>query len=319
MALRSHYRARDGVILCTLSGYGHDTEFATELDITSWIDLGDGYARDATVVVAHGEPIEGADAASFVRLPGGWAKDARVVYHGGAVAEAPDDGPWHAPSFRAFGARYVADRRGVFCRRYGYDCYETAPVDDVDPAHFEEIGLTFGRDGARGALLNNGRHDPTLDAGTFTLRSHCFATDKNSVYYLCYGGKHSDELTLRRFAADPASFVVLGAHYAADDDSVFYYLHDDGDANLAELRKLHDVAPATFELLTSVDPGYARADALVFNHGQIEHTIVDPSSFAADAPGYCRDSVHLYRMVPALREVDGAQRYSIEVLVPEIV
>lgn len=319
MGVSTRYFVRNAVVVCELTGYGRTSEIDTTLDLASWRDLGDGYAVDARTVVRAGEPIDDADASTFTLLRGGWAKDANTVYNDGTPVDAPDDDPWDSASFVAFGPRYVADQRGVFCFRYGYDCYELELVEGASATSFEEIGLTFGRDCVSGVLYNNGVVEPGIDARTFELRGPWFAVDQTSVHHLCYGGKHTDTVSLVRLDADASTFVIHGEHYAADARTVFYFLNDDGDADLAELRALPDVVPSDFEPLPAIDPGYARAGDRILNHGEVERAIADARTFEALAPGFCRDAQHVYRMTRTLREFTGAQTYSVEVLVPAVI
>src|SRR5688572_7089426 len=117
MKVDCHYSTRDGIVFYTLTATGipgHDAppvEEKLDLDASTFVDLGSGYAKDATQVVYFGEIIEGADAPSFTVLAGGYAKDAHEVYSDGSASDDPD-GSFDAASFVAFGARYVADRRG---------------------------------------------------------------------------------------------------------------------------------------------------------------------------------------------------------------
>lgn len=312
------YTIQDGVVFCAIEAYGRAASFEVALDAATFVDLGGGYARDATRVAKNGEVLESADAASFVVLRGDWAKDATAVYVGGAEAEEPDEGPWDPPTFTAFGERYVADRRGVFCRHYGYDCYDVVAVEGADANGFEELGLGFGRD-RRGVLYANGVDvgddgAEGVDGASFALRGRWFAVDRANVFHLRYGGKHTDTVARARIDADPATFRVLGAHYAADARTVFYFLNDDGDADLAALRVLRDVAPERFELL-AFDPGYARAGDVVFNHGEVEHAIADPGSFEVLADGSARDRVQTYRFEERLRRSDD-DAYALHVRVP---
>jgi DKNYY family len=303
------YAIRDGVVFCELELRGQTASFEVELDAASFEDLGQGYARDAGRVVKNGEPLDDADAATFVVLRGDWAKDANAVYHAGAIAEEPEDGPWDSATFTAFGARYVADRRGVFCRHYGHDCYDVDRVEDADATAFEELGLTLGRDRRAGVIYNNGVVEEGVDAASLVLHGRWFATDRANVFHLRYGGKHTDALGLAPIEADPATFRVLGEHYAADARTVFYFLNDDGDADLAEIRALPGVAPERFEVLTAIDPGYARAGDVILNHGEIETGIADPASFEVLPDGSARDRLHTYRFEEAPRTVSGSKVY----------
>lgn len=318
----SRYTECDGAVVCTLSGFGEEVVIETTLDPKTWSELGDGYAKDATRVLYNGEDIE-ADATSFVILGHGYAKDAATVFSQGAPAETDS---WDAPSFVAFGRCYVADRRGVFCIRYTYDCCEAVEVSGADPHDFEEIGLAFGRAPRAGVIYNNGVVEQRLDASSIELRGRWFVVDRNGVYHLHYGGKHTDTITLSRIDADPRSFTVLGEYYAADAENVFYFLNDDGDADVATLRRIVGVAPAGFEVLEAFD-GYARAGQLILNHGVVENTIVEPASFEAIvpsrrrrlealAPGWARDRLHVYEMRPQLRAMADFQY---EVLSAQIV
>ncbi|APR87021.1 hypothetical protein A7982_12370 [Minicystis rosea] len=319
------YSERDGAVVYTLSGFGREVVGETALNPRTWRDLGDGYAKDAEHVLYNGDAIE-ADAASFVALGHGYAKDATAVFSQGAPATEPDDGPWDAPSFVVFGPRYVADRRGVFCIRYGYDCYEAVAVEGADPSDFEEVGLSFGRAPRAGVVYDNGVVEERLDASSIALRGRFFVVDRNAVHHLRYGGKHTDDVELHRIDADPRSFTLLGEHYAADARSVFHFLNDDGDADVATIQRLPDVSPAGFEALEAFD-GYARAGRVILNHGVVERAIVDPATFEAIvpsrrrglealAPGWARDRLHVYRMRPELREMEG---FKLEVLSPELV
>lgn len=319
MGVSSRYFVRNSVVVCELTGYGQTSEIDTTLDRASWRDLGEGYAVDARTVVRAGETIDDADASTFTLLRGGWAKDESTVYKDGAPVDAPDDDPWDSASFVAFGPRYVADRRGVFCFHYGYDGYELELVEGASATSFEEIGLGFGRDRASGVLYNNGVVEAQIDGRTFELRGRWFAVDRTSVHHLCHGGKHTDAVSLVRIDADASTFVVLGEHYAADARTVFYFLNDDGDADLGELRALPDVVPSDFEPLPAIDPGYARAGDHILNHGEVERGIADARTFEPLAPGFCRDAQHVYRMTRTLREFTGAQTYSVEVFVPAVV
>ncbi|WP_338863256.1 hypothetical protein [Myxococcus stipitatus] len=318
----SRYTERDGVVVCTISGFGGEVVVETALDPKTWSDLGDGYAKDAARVLYNGDDIE-ADAASFVSLRYGYAKDAETVFSQGAPEETDS---WDAPSFVAFGRNYVADHRGVFCIRYTYDCYEAVEVPGADPRDFEELGLGFGRAPRAGVVYNNGVVEEGLDASSIELRGRWFVVDRNGVYHLGCGGKHTDTVTLSRFDADPRSFTVLGEHYAVDAENVFYFLNDDGDADIATLRRIVDVAPAEFEVLEVFD-GYARAGQLILNHGVVESAIVDPASFEAIlpsrrrrlealAPGWARDRLHVYEMRPQLRAMGD---FHCEVLSAQIV
>ncbi|MCP3100218.1 DKNYY domain-containing protein [Myxococcus sp. K15C18031901] len=298
----SRYTERDGAVVCTLSGFGAEVVVETTLDSKTWSELGDGYAKDATRVLYDGEDID-ADAASFVVLRHGYAKDAATVFSRGTPEETD---AWDAPSFVAFGRRYVADRRGVFCIRYTYDCYEAVEVSGADPRDFEEIGLALGRAPRAGVVYNNGVVEARLEASSIELRGRCFVVDRNGVYHLHSGGKHTDTNTLSRIDADPRSFTVLGEYYAADAGNVFYFLDDDGDADVATLRRIVGVSPVGFEVIGALD-GYARAGQLILNHGVVETEIVDPASFEALAPGWARDRLHVYEMRPQLRAMAGFQ------------
>lgn len=308
-----YYAEREGAVICVIRGYGNELIVETGLDPSTWRDLGDGYAQDPERVVYDGDPIDAA-ADSFVALGYGYAKDASTVLSRGKPALEPAEGPWDATSFRAFGARYVADRRGVFCIRYGYDSHEVVAVGDADPSDFEELGLVFARAPRAGVIYRDDAIDAQLDASTFQLRGRWFAVDRHAVYHLQHGGTHTDEVTLHRIDADPRSFAVLGAHYAADAERVFYQLHDEGDANVAIVRRLDGVSPAGFEILDGLD-GYARAGSNILNHGVEESGIADPEHFEALVPNrWARDRLRIYAMQPRMLEMDGVQ---LEVLSPE--
>lgn len=312
MAIAVRYEVREGAVWCVLEGLGNATAFETALSVAAFRDLGGGYATDGEEVVYQGERIEDAHAPSLVVLVGGYAKDRECVYHDGGMTEAPDLGPWDPPTFVAFDAHYVADARGVFCRRYGYDCYEVVPVEGASADDFEALGLGFARAPIAKKVWLRGEVEPRLDASTLALEGEFFVRDRSRVYHLAYGGKHTDEIGLREVSARPETFRVLGPHYASDAHTVFYFLNDTGDADLADLVALPDVVPAELVLLPDVGPGFAHDARRVFNHGEVEPAVVDPATFRSLGSGFARDRAHAYRMVPELREV-ARHGYHLEV------
>ena len=315
--VRARYESRPDAVVCVIGGFGRVESFETGLDPATFRDLGSGYARDDARVVYFGDRIE-AEAASFVVLAGGFAKDRATVFLNGEAAETPDDGDWDAGSFVAFDASYVADRRGVFCRRYGYDCYEIVPTPGARADDFEALGLAFARAPRAGLVWLRGEPEPRLDAASVAIIGDFFVRDRSAVYHLAYGGKHTDETGLLRIDARPETFRVLGEHYAADERTAFYYLNDPGDADIADLTALPGVAPAELEVLADVDPGLARAGDALFIHGERAEGVSDVRTFRRLGPGYARDDGRVYQLVAEMREVARAG-YSLSVVRPELV
>jgi len=165
---------------------------------------------------SSGKPVRGADAATFSVFNQIWARDSKRVFVYDTLIRGAD-----ADSFEVFNELYARDKNRAY--------YSCGTIKNADPSTFH--------------ALDNG-----LRKTRYRWKSHSgFAADKDAVYhYTLTIGKPSvlrgaDPSTFKPLECDygidadrvyfqhtrvskarPASFRLLGLHYATDGKHIFY-------------------------------------------------------------------------------------------------
>jgi hypothetical protein len=172
-------------------------------DVSTFKDMGSGYAHDQRQVYFLGGTILGADVPTFVLLPASDAsKDKNHVYQG---VEVVSNDPDH---YEFLGGPLTKDSQHV---------YWSNKIISDDPAHFVIIqqsgGYAYDRD-ARTVFVQG---NPILqaDPATFQVIQEDYARDQRHIFYF-------DQVIA---SADLASFQVLASPYARDAQSVFWMQH----------------------------------------------------------------------------------------------
>ncbi len=236
----------------------------TKIDPSTFMHLGGGHARDATrlwfagaevtepdphayasdekgdptgveggyVVVGdrvhyHGE-LDGADATSFRALGHLFAKDTRHVYFDGSIVASADAETFVVLPTRD-GCAWARDRERVWYRHYQWhDYWDGETLNEVigaDPASFEALDETFGRDGEhvwRGCVLVEG-----AEAESFRVLGNGWTRDASTLWF-AERRVAGDPDTLAIYgdyailALDEPDLEVLGDGYARDGDGVLF-------------------------------------------------------------------------------------------------
>lgn len=188
------------------------------VDYRSFEALSDSFAKDNTNVYYDGHKIEGADPKSFSVLNTQMAKDANNVFLQGHIFKFYN--PVDIKTLRHIGGDFFRDQLRVYCIWYTYDCYEDFIID-ADPETLEVMDSWFARD--KNKVFNHGEVEENLCAKSVQIINNYFVKDRDNVYFLHYGGKETDQVTLIALDADPVSFRILNDLYARDDRHVFFY------------------------------------------------------------------------------------------------
>ena len=226
-----------GLAGCDASGYRrswgrwtHDGVKIAPIDAGTFRPLDDVFARDAIHGYYRGKAIPDSDGASFEALSAHEARDRAAVYWCDTYREGQEY--WSirhlrtdripdadATSYRVLGFGHARDAHRV------YD--EGVPFVVRDPATFEPLDRSFGRDALRGYY----RHVeiPGSDGATFSMidpddASH--VRDRAHVWYGLIDVDHPDRgpfPVVRLLAGgDPATLKVLGRGYAVDPPNVWH-------------------------------------------------------------------------------------------------
>ena len=175
------------------------------------------------------------------------AKDAKRVYL--QDSELATETALDVASFEHVGGSYYRDANAIYCIWYSYDGYDCDPVD-CDRDSFRVVGGAFAADDSH--VYNHGAIAEGVDPASFELLSPYFAHDANDVYFLHFGGKNTDFISLEKLGADPKSFRLLDDRYARDDSSVFFYFNCESIARrrflLIDCRRV-EVDPERFQPL----------------------------------------------------------------------
>lgn len=209
-----HYFQKDNRLFFGLPDGFHKT--VADANAAHFRSIGDEYAADDRFVFYKGERIERADPKSFVLLNKVFSKDASNIYHYGSLLTENAPGiEIDVETFEALNEFYSRDKNHIYCTYYGYDCYETFKISGADLPSFRVTAFCFAKD-IHGVYLF-ASIDERLDADSFMLLHPHLAKDKNNVYALQFGGKHTDCVYISVVtSADPATFEVLDENAAKD-------------------------------------------------------------------------------------------------------
>lgn len=182
-------------------------------DISSFKPLDSNFSTDDLQAYLNGKPIKGSDGKSFELLDEFYSKDKGHVYY--LEATGPEKHrvtilPCDATHFTILDHPYSKDNSAVF--------YAGKAIAGADPASFHVLGNGYSKD--RVAVYFEAKRIPAADAATFELYKDNetgvvvfnYAKDKASVFV-------DDKKVV---GADVGSFKILTLGYAMDHTHVFY-------------------------------------------------------------------------------------------------
>jgi hypothetical protein len=219
------------------------------------------------------EVIDGADVSTFQEISDRWAKDKNFVYREGKVQ------PYLDPeTVRVFPHVYVTDKMAVWV--YATNYYMTVDKTDADPLTFSVISHGYGKD--KNSVYYFAKKIINADPRTFTLFR---GPDYPSMEGLAsnWYAKDINNVYYRSSVitgADTKSFVYLGYEYAKDNNLVYYQ----GKA----------LSSAKVESFSLVDEGYAKDRQHVFYEGKIANIEIDPAFFVVVGGGAIKDANRVY-------------------------
>ncbi|MCA9373950.1 MAG: DKNYY domain-containing protein [Candidatus Gracilibacteria bacterium] len=316
---------------------------STSLDPGSFVNLGDGYARDASGIYFYGGSgingaIDEADLESFEVLEHRFARDKNRIYYYGFAFNDVD-----ISSFEVVSSVYSKDDSSVYYNSpYYYSFASLQPLPNANPADFQIFPghEDFGKDG--NSVFFEDKVLTDFDADSFKILqdlflNDVFVKDSEGVYFLSpYSPQHSEKVE----DLDSATTISLGGSYLTDTNSLAYYSSNpeskgfhslEGDAetfqvlgtpsetdDLRQYAKDKDSVYYAGKLIPGADSGsfevldnpYAQDKNAVYFMG-VPLPESDPSTFTIMSSGYSKDSRHAYRNGEIL---DGADSGSFEVL-----
>ena len=212
------YIVRHGIIRFITGHASRPLVRTVDAELSSFETLSRSWAKDHQRVFFRGEAIPGLSPSDLHCSHGLIKTKSDIYFDTSAMSfETPVD----VPSFRPLGGPFYQDDTALYCLWYSWDDF-TCERLDADVASFEYLSECFARDEA--GLFAHVHRVPAVDARTFSVFHSQFARDKDRVYLIHRGDKHTEHTTLSVVeGADPASFEVFHEHYARDEGSVYFF------------------------------------------------------------------------------------------------
>lgn len=218
-----------------------------DVDIETFEDLGNYYAKDKNYAYFKGRRIIGADAASFTMNEYGIPSDQNGAYVEGYIIVGADastiqkipNSPYHKDKYSVYFQEIpllgsdpksfkVLKDPSSQTQKYGIDqnnFYQTYfPVGNVDVNTLEVIGNGWFKD--KDHVIFDNAIVSGLEPKTFQILSDSIVRDDNSVYYLYRFTSKDDRLTKINNIADTKTFKHLKFAYYADSQNIYYMQSD---------------------------------------------------------------------------------------------
>lgn len=186
------------------------------VDVSSFVVLEKGFAKDKNKAYFQGYEIQQSDAASFEYIEGLYAKDKNHVYLG-ANSFSNDPQGFEIVSRSLLLSYYSKDSQFVY--------QANRRIEEADPKSFSQIKGKYYRD--KNHVFYSGKKIVGADPLTFEVLNEKYAKDKNHVFYI--------DVILQ--GADPQSFEWLQENYSRDKQHVYLesFLLPDSDAQTFEI------------------------------------------------------------------------------------
>jgi DKNYY family len=256
----------------------------SDVDYTSFVNLGNRYAKDKDNIYYQGVVIPEADLNSFAvisvdnefpNLPDKTSKSSDPL-NNSDMDLAPILSSNYFKNFVVLELEYYSkDNFNVY--------YGSSVILNADPGSFELLSLFFAKD--INSVYFLGQPIEGSDPGSFKLIAGRLAEDKNHVYY-------SAEI----ISTNPEFFILMDDNYAKDDKTVWFFRN----LTFSRFDTLNVDSPKEFKV---IDFRYASDSDRVFFHGALIHD-VDLKSYQVLGNNWSKDNKNIYYRSKLCEEVD---------------
>ncbi len=234
------------------------------VDIDSFVILGEIHAKDKKYVYHGFTTIEGADPTTFEIIEGDYARDRNTIFWKDRAIKGIDK-----DSFEILDKEHSKDKHNLFAGNW--------PLKNLDPSSIEILSPIFVK--TKDGVYFSSKLARSIDGNTFEVINESYGKDKRSFY------SHSSIIA----DVDFETFTPLNKSYAKDKNTIYHGRFPMSKADLA-----------SFEVL---DSAYAKDKNHAY-YLEMNIKNADPKTFRPMGGLYARDKNNFYMGYSIITEDD---------------